>query len=344
MNLLSPIASLYGAAVRLRRWAYAAGVLQTSRLRAPVISVGNLTMGGTGKTPTTIALGKRLLEAGHRVAVLSRGYKGKHNGGPLLVSDGQRIHATATEAGDEALVIARNLPRALVAVAAKRAQAGAWLEKNYDVDVYLLDDGFQHLQLHRDLNLLLVDVTNPFGGGLPPQGRLREPVDAIRRADAVILSRTEAGQRYEELIDLVHRYKPGIPCFFARQRLVGLSKVGEDSELPAETLRGLDAIAFAGIANSAQFLTTLKHAGIRIAQFVSFPDHHYYSAEDCQRLVRESEKLQLRSLITTEKDAVKLSSAKFAPLDVFTTKLAFEFDDIPRLSRLLSDVVGAAER
>ena len=124
MNLLSPIAAMYGAAVRLRRWGYAAGVLRTDRLQAPVISIGNLTMGGTGKTPTTIALGKRLLDSGHRVAILSRGYKGEHSGGPLLVSDGQCIHATAKEAGDEALVIARNLPRALVAVARKRRRQG----------------------------------------------------------------------------------------------------------------------------------------------------------------------------------------------------------------------------
>ena len=185
MNLLSPIAALYGAVVRLRGWGYAAGVFRVARLQSPVISVGNLTMGGTGKTPTTIALGKRLLDSGHRVAILSRGYKGEHSGGPLLVSDGQCIHTTAKEAGDEALVIARNLPRALVAVARKRAQAGAWLEKHFGVDVHLLDDGFQHLQLHRDLNLLVVDATNPFGGGLPPRGRLREPLDAIRRADAV---------------------------------------------------------------------------------------------------------------------------------------------------------------
>ena len=207
-----------------------------------------------------------MLDSGHRVAILSRGYKGEHGGGPLLVSDGQRIHATANEAGDEALVIARHLPRALVAVAKRRAQAGAWLEKHFGVDVHLLDDGFQHLQLHRDLNLLVVDVTNPFGGGLPPRGRLREPLDAIRRADAVILSRTEVGHSYDELIEKIRRYKPGIPCLLARQRLVSLRKLGEETELPLESLSGVDVVAFAGIGNPAQFLTTLGQAGIRVIQ------------------------------------------------------------------------------
>jgi tetraacyldisaccharide 4'-kinase len=301
-------------------------------------------MGGTGKTPTTIALGRVLLDSGHRVAILSRGYKGKHGGGPLLVSDGQCIHTTASEAGDEALVIARNLPRALVAVAKRRSEAGAWLEKHFGVDIHLLDDGFQHLQLHRDLNLLVVDVTNPFGGGLPPKGRLREPLDAIGRADAVVLSRTEVGHSYDELIDEVRRYKPGIPCLLARQTLVSVRKLGEEEELPLESLSDSGVIAFAGIANPAQFLTTLGQAGIRVTQSFSFPDHHHYRAQDYQRLVRESEKLNVTTLITTEKDAGKLSAAEFGVREVFAAKLAFEFDDLPRLSKLLSDVAGVTAR
>jgi len=344
MDLFSPIASLFGAAVRLRGWGYAAGLLRTARLQAPVISIGNLTMGGTGKTPTTIALGKLLLDSGHRVAVLSRGYKGDHGGGPLLVSDGQCIQATANEAGDEALVIARNLPRALVAVARKRAQAGIWLEKHFGVDVHLLDDGFQHLQLHRDLNLLVIDATNPFGGGLPPRGRLREPLDAICRADAVILSRTEVGYSYDELIEGIRRYKPDIPCLLAHQKLVTLRRLGEEEELSLEVLSGVAVVAFAGIGNPSQFLTTLSKAGIRVVQSLFFPDHHHYRAPDCQRLVRECEKLDVKALITTEKDAEKLSAAEFGIREVFAAKLAFEFNDPHQLSRLMFDVAGVAAR
>ena len=344
MNLTSPIAALYGAVVRLRGWGYSAGVLRTDRLRAPVISIGNLTMGGTGKTPTTIALGKRLLDSGQRVAVLSRGYKGEHSGGPLLVSDGQRIHATAHEAGDEALVIARNLPRALVAVARKRAQAGVFLEEHFGVDIHLLDDGFQHMQLHRDLNLLVVDATNPFGGGLPPRGRLREPLDAIRRADAVILSRTQAGHDYDQLVEKIRRYKPGIPNLLTHQRLVSLRKLGEEEELPLETLHGLEVAAFAGIGNPSQFLTTLRQAGIQVVHFSSFPDHHRYQALDYHRLAHECEKRNVNVLITTEKDAEKLSVTDFAPRKVFAAKLTFEFDDPDRLSKLLLDLAGVAAR
>jgi tetraacyldisaccharide 4'-kinase len=231
-----------------------------------------------------------------------------------------------------------------VAVARKRAQAGAWLEKHFGVDVHLLDDGFQHLQLHRDLNLLVVDATNPFGGGLPPRGRLREPLDAIRRADAVILSRTEAGHPYDELIEKIRRYKPGIPCFLAHQRLVSLRKLGEEEELPLEALSGLDVVAFAGIGNPSQFLTTLAQAGIRVVHSFSFADHHHYQTRDYHRLVHECEKLNVNVLITTEKDAEKISAADFAPWKVYAAKLAFEFDDPHALSKLFSEVAGVATR
>jgi tetraacyldisaccharide 4'-kinase len=309
-----------------------------------VISIGNLAMGGTGKTPATIALAKWLLDSGCRVAILSRGYKGKHRDGPLLVSDGQRICTTANEAGDEPMVIARNLPRALVAVSKQRAKAGAWLEERFRVDVHLLDDGFQHLQLHRDLNLLVIDATNPFAGGLPPRGRLREPLDAICRADAVLLTRTEVGQTYTELIGAIHRHKPGIPCLRVRQKLASLRRLGEDKELPVESLHSLPVMAFAGIGNPPQFLTALREAGIDVARSVFFPDHHGYRAQDYRRLAQECEKTEVNTLITTEKDAEKLSALQFGPRAVFAARVAFEFDDLPELSRLLSQLAGVGKR
>ena len=285
-----------------------------------------------------------LLDSGHRVAILSRGYKGKHGGGPLLVSDGQCIHTTASEAGDEALVIARNLPRALVAVAKRRSEAGAWLEKHFGVDIHLLDDGFQHLQLHRDLNLLVVDVTNPFGGGLPPKGRLREPLDAIGRADAVILSRTEVGHSYDELIDEVRRYKPGIPCLLARQTLVSVRKLGEEEGVAAGIAQRFGCCRLRGDRQSSPVPDDARTGWDPSHPVFLFPDHHHYRAQDYQRLVRESEKLNVTTLITTEKDAGKLSAAEFGVREVFAAKLAFEFDDLPRLSKLLSDVAGVAAR
>ncbi len=344
MTLLSPLSLAYEATVRLRAWCYSVRILRTTRLRAPVISVGNLTMGGTGKTPTTIALGKILQDSGRRVSVLLRGYKGQHSRNPLVVSDGQQILAAAREAGDEALVIARGLPQAIVAVSKSRAAAGTWVEQQFSPDVHLLDDGFQHLQLHRDLNLLLIDVTNPFGGGLPPSGRLREPLNAIQRADALFLSRTESGQDYQKLIAQVLAHKPLLPCFMVRQRLVSARRLNGSGDFSLATLPASGALAFAGIANPSQFFQSVKKCGVCLRGCISFPDHHSYRLKDYQRLKREAAEFGVNTLITTEKDAEKLNSVSLAPLDVVAVRVAFEFNDLKGVVRLLESVLGISAR
>lgn len=344
MALLSPFSVAYEATARLRVWCYSAGLFRTARLNVPVISIGNLTMGGTGKTPTTIALGKILQDSGRRVSILLRGYKGRRRGGPLVVSDGKQIRSTAPEAGDEALVIARNLPRAVVAVCKDRAAAGAMVEQEFHPDVHLLDDGFQHLQLHRDLNLLVIDVTNPFGGGLPPSGRLREPLNAIQRADALLLSRTESGQECEELVAQALVHKPALPCFMVRQRLVSARKLDESVAFSLATLRGFKALAFAGIANPGQFFRSVEQRGIHLSRCISLPDHHDYRVRDYQRLKSEAAEYDVSTLVTTEKDAEKLNAAALAPLDVVVLRVAFEFDDLQGIIRLLENTVGAFAR
>jgi tetraacyldisaccharide 4'-kinase len=385
-SLLRPVAAVYEGVIRLRWQAYASGLFRVSRLRHPVISIGNLTMGGTGKTPITIALARFLQDSGHRVAVLLRGYGGNHRGKPLLVSDGQRILSTAKVAGDEALVLAENLPQVIVAVAKDRAKAGAWIEQRFEVDVHLLDDGFQHLRLHRDLNLLLIDATNPFGRGLPPLGRLREPPQAITRADAVVLTQPESNTDTHLLIEEVQKFKPTIPCFIARRRLASarllvapmpigaatepersrLAKgdfkgrkthrpddlpapsflVGRGNELSEEsaevsiqTLRESRALAFAGIANPRQFFGMLQQHGIHFRDSIGFHDHHDYTKADYQRLKARCQSLAIDTLITTEKDAVKLDPLALSPLKVVVVKIAFEVDDLEALRRMLSTTV-----
>jgi tetraacyldisaccharide 4'-kinase len=341
--LLLPITAIYELAVRLRWRCYAAGLFRVARLKKPVISIGNLTMGGTGKTPTTIALARLLQNSGHRVAVLLRGYQGRYRGEPLLVSDGQQVRSNATTAGDEAMVLAENLPRAIIAVAKNRAEAGVWVERHFDVGVHLLDDGFQHLNLHRDLNLLLVDATEPFGGGLPPIGRLREPLEAIGRADAVVFTRTEKSGDCLQLLDTVRKFKPEIPFLVVRQRLDSIRTLGA-SNSSFESLLHLKALAFAGIANPAQFFKMLQQGGIDLRDSVGFQDHHMYSPADCQRLVRRSLSLGLDTLITTEKDAVKLDAAAFHPLKVLVIKVAFEFDDLEKVRRMVLAAAGNLHR
>ena len=328
IKALRLVSIAYEQAVRLRNQGYDANWLKVQRLKQPVISIGNLTLGGTGKTPTVIALGKMLQGAGYSISVLLRGYKGRHRGGPLLVSDGCRIQSESNVAGDEALVIARNLPGALVTIAKNRATAGRWIESCRTADLHLLDDGFQHRQLHRCLDLVLVDVTNPFGGGrMAPSGQLREPLEALRRADAVILTRTQLGQSYDPLTSKLRSFNPGLPCFQSTQTLepvISRTVGGEKVETP---LSGCRALAFAGLGNPKQFFDSLRQNGVNLVQALPFGDHHRYSTRELKTIGRRCQELRVDTAITTEKDAENLPPTSLLPpeLRVLIAQVSFQF-------------------
>lgn len=324
----------------LRGHLYASGRLKADRLSRPVISIGNLTMGGTGKTPAVIAIGRMLEEQGLRLSILLRGYKGSHATDFLLVSDGDRRLAGVESAGDEALLLAANLPRAVVAVGRRRAIAGHNVEQRFPVDVHLLDDGFQHLQLQRNFNLVLVDTTNPWGGGLPPWGRLREPTRSIRRADAVLLTRVKPGENYQPILDELRRYKPSLPVFRARQTLaeaVGVDR-GEQKVLPG--LGGKPLLAFAGIGNPRQFFDSLEDWGAQVAHTIPFRDHHRYTAADIENIKAQCLALGLDSVATTEKDAGRFSQSALEPLRVIVVKMKFEIEERAPLLELLLHALG----
>ncbi len=300
-----------------------------------MIRGGNLTMGGTGKTPTVVAIGQLLQREGCRVSVLLRGYKGKNNGRPLLVSDGKSLLTSSRRAGDEALVIAKNLPGAIVAVGTNRTEVGRWVEKHFAIDVHILDDGFQHLRLYRDLNLLLIDVTNPFGGDhLPPLGRLRESLAGIRRADVVLLTRTQPGHDYEKLVKRVRYYKAALPCLRVTQKLV-VSSVSGDCSVTA--LENRAALAFAGIAHPAQFFDSLRSEGMRLTGTMSFPDHHRYTTSDLDQIKARCLEQGIENVVTTEKDAENLQVSTLDPLRLILVKVVFEFDEIDQVRKMLLD-------
>jgi tetraacyldisaccharide 4'-kinase len=339
--LLSPAAKVYEAGVRLRNWLYSEGLFRVHQLKQPVISVGNLTMGGTGKTPTIIVLGQLLQRAGYLVSILLRGYKGLNQGRPLLVSNGRTILTNSRMAGDEALVIAKNLPAALVAVAKNRAQAGAWIESRFPVDVHLLDDGFQHRKVHRNLDLVLVDVTNPFDSGrLPPLGKLREPLEGLSRSDAVILSRTQIGQTYPFIVDTVRSHNPRIPYFLARQKFASATIFHQGQAVTVRNLHNTRALAFAGIANTRQFFDSLEEWGVELVDTLSFPDHHRYRSGDLDRIKEKCLELGIETVVTTEKDLENFEACRLHPLKVVVVKVGFEFDDPEGLRRILLDKVG----
>ncbi|HZN03771.1 MAG TPA: tetraacyldisaccharide 4'-kinase [Candidatus Polarisedimenticolia bacterium] len=295
---------LYAGAVWGRNRLYDAGLLPSARLPFPVVAIGNLTVGGSGKTPIASYLAGALLARGVAVAIASRGY-GRTGAAPQLVSDGRRLLADARAAGDEPVLLARTHPGAAVAVAADRAAAARLLPDLPRPRALLLDDAFQHRAVRRDVDLLLVDAKAPFGNGrILPLGPLREPVSGLRRADAVVVTRGD-GTCPAALREALERHHPNAPIFHASivpSRLEGVA--GESLSL--DRLRGRPVFAFSGIAHPARFEADLLGLGAVLAGTRRFRDHHAYGAGDLAEIVTEARAAAAEALVTTAKDRVRL--------------------------------------
>lgn len=328
--LLYAPAKLYELAVRTRIALYATNYLSEARLRAPVISVGNITLGGTGKTPLVAWLAGFLSDQGESVAVLSRGYK-RESRGRIEVANAERVLVDAAMAGDEPILLARSCPGVRVIVDSDRAAAGRWLEDRAEVSVFILDDGFQHLQLARNLNLALLDATDPTGGGrMVPFGRLREPLTGLRRADALIVTRADEPFDQPLVRDLAARYcRVGVPVFYAYHDLTRLHRLDREGEgAPLDFARRSVAI-FAGTARPDRFCRDLEHFAMRVVYRRDFPDHHGYSAGEFERIVEEAKNAGAEAIVTTEKDAVKLptEALRSSPLPVYAAQIEFRCED-----------------
>ncbi len=228
--MLPPLSALYRAVTQTRLAAYNRGLFTTTRLPAPVISVGNLTTGGTGKTPLVEWVCRTLARKQRKVCVLTRGYGRPNAGSRVLVSDGSTVLTNAVEAGDEPFLLAQNL-RGLAAVISdsNRLAAGQWAIENLGSEVFVLDDGFQHLALARDLNILTIDATNPWGGGkLLPAGRLREPHSGLSRADCVVVTRTDQSDELVPLEAEIQRLNGSCPLIRSTMIIKGISRMNSD--------------------------------------------------------------------------------------------------------------------
>ena len=302
--LFLPLAPLYRGAVAARETAYRRGWLERARLDIPVISVGNLTFGGTGKTPTVIALVRDLVRLGRRPAILTRGYKRRDDA--QVVVGGPEPRQSVREVGDEPLEMARRLPGVPVVVDADRERGGREAFR-LGADVVVLDDGFQHLRLERDLDLVLLDAGDPFGGGrLPPLGRLREPVRALGRAGAILITKVPADWRpvVAEIERTIDRIAPNLPVFVARIQPTRVHVVAEGWR-DAGILAGQAVYAFAALGRPQGFAETLESAGAEIVGHRWFPDHHDYSERDLAALLSAAEAAGAIA-VTTAKDGVKL--------------------------------------
>jgi tetraacyldisaccharide 4'-kinase len=330
------ISRLYSRVLEARARRYASGKTPAERLGHPVISVGNLTMGGTGKTPFVAHLARRLRFEGKRPAILSRGY-GRISKGVLLVSEGHGPLVTPDVGGDEPVALAMRLPGVIIAVGERRAEAGRAAEA-VGADLFILDDGYQHLALERDANLLLLDSRDPFGGGrFPPRGRLREPLSALARADAFVFTRAESDTPPPEAAATLRRWNPSAPIFTARLRPSGLY---DDSGAPIEgsPLEERRCLAVCGIARPEAFAATLAELGIGAEQILAFRDHHRYTARDLARIERAARASGAAWIVTTEKDAVKLGGALSLP--TVTVRLSVEVGEAGFFPFLASRIAG----
>jgi tetraacyldisaccharide 4'-kinase len=304
--LLGALAGGYRGLLGAREWLYGRGLLHSRALSCAVVSVGNLTVGGTGKTPAVELAVRTLAELGHRAAVVSRGYR-RQSRGVQIVADTASIRLDPEDAGDEPFLLARRLPRVPVIVGANRYEAARLAVERFHATAVVLDDGFQHKTLVKNLEIVMTRARNPWGNGrLLPGGPLREPLAALARAHLIVATEARSAVDLEDVRTAATRWAPAVPVLTARYAPV---ECWEAERMRARTLSSLEGarlLAFAGIASPRGFGTTLGELGVHVLDQVAFPDHHWYSPEDLRRLSLRARELGAEGLITTEKDWVRL--------------------------------------
>jgi tetraacyldisaccharide 4'-kinase len=329
----TPLSWLYRAGVSLRNRRYDRHPDASKRLPAPVVSVGNLTVGGSGKTPLVGALARVLIGRGARVAALSRGYGRRSRAPFVLVSDGSEIRAAAEECGDEPLELARSVPGLAVAVGPDRAAVGREVLEKLGARWLLLDDGFQHRRVRRDLDLVCFDALEPVESlSLLPRGRLREPLESLARAHAVVWTRWSEGCPSEELESIVRRAAPGLPSLRATSRLLGFSRVGGSETLRADELRDRPVGVLLGVARPERILETIE---ARVVHSVAKRDHHFWAAAEVRSIAEEAKRKGAIALVTTGKDAVKIDF-EVPALPLYSLRIETEILDRAQLEDLLA--------
>ena len=318
--LLIPFSWLYAAVISIRNRLYALGVFKARALPCRVISVGNIVVGGTGKTPTVIALAKHLQKEKVRVAILLRGYKRESREKVTIVSDGERVCASLKESGDEAYMMAKHLSGIPIVVSRQRYEAGQVALERFGVDVLLLDDGFQHRQLARDVDILTVPAHSAIGlqaarERLLPAGNLREPPTALRRADVILLTHTDTTDVSPCTKEIVQRLAPNALILESVHQPVHFYPLvlpqnaeGTDFRPTSEAVKGKRILAVCGIGNPEAFATTLMRCSAESVELLAYPDHHVYTEADFVGIDTVFQAAQADLIVTTQKDAQKLEA------------------------------------
>jgi tetraacyldisaccharide 4'-kinase len=351
--ILAPLGALYSAVTRARLALYRKGALKVHKIDSPVISVGNITTGGTGKTPLVEWVARAAARKQRKVCILTRGYGRADAGRRVLVSDGEKILADTREGGDEPRLLAEMLQGVAAVISdANRVRAARWAEENLKSNLFILDDGFQHLRIARDLDIVAVDATAPWGGGrLLPTGRLREPLVSLARAGCIILTRAEQSKDIDSLRKEAERLSGGRPVLLSRTRTKAVrpldALIMKDDRHEVSThhtphithhTSSETVAAFCALGNPAAFFAHLQSEGYSLSHTRAFPDHYVYKQTDVDALIFEAKRQDARALLTTAKDAVKLRSLRF-DLPCYVLEIGLEFDDEERLTGMIRDAI-----
>ena len=339
---LSLLSLLYRFIVQSRQTLYNRGILKTHHLPCRVISIGNITLGGTGKTPTAIYLAQLFQNKGIPPVVLSRGYKAQNSAATAVVSDGTTTFMDANKAGDEPFLLSQALPGVPVIIGADRAVSGHFACKEFSPEVVILDDGFQHQRIKRDVDIVLIDLHHGFGNGhLLPRGILREPVSSLSRASLFLLTKQMGSGSDEELKEQIRRFNPDAPIFHTHYKVCSVRNLTEQKEVPLNHLQGKKVLALSGIGNPHYFSFLLKQSGILVTEEWTLPDHHDYTEKDTAR-VRDYLSC-VDYIVTTAKDSCKMNRKLFHDLPILTLEVVLQIDDEQHFKDTLFKLIACKE-
>ena len=334
LHVLKGLSYLFLMVVSIRYFLYRTGLLRRYPLGTQVISIGNVTAGGTGKTPVTEIFARTLAAEGRKVAILSRGYRRKEAPWwqrlftqviekPLVVSDGRRVLLDSATGGDEPYMLASNLPGVAVVVDRNRVKAGRYAVNRLGCDTLILDDGFQYQKLKHSIEVVLVDSTNPFGNGnLLPRGILREPVRNLKRADIIFLTKCRGD--VSAVKEEIRRYNTTAEIVECNHTPKVMKDVWSREEVPLDWLRDKTVCTLSGIASPKGFENSLRHLGAKVVWCERYADHHRYDASEVLYALNRTADMGADALVTTEKDAVRFPRLETAPVKCLYLRIAIE--------------------
>lgn len=305
--ILFPFCLVYGIIIGIRNILYDKEYFRSLKIeKCKLISVGNISVGGTGKTPVIKFLAIYLSQMGFKVAILSRGYR-RRSKGTVIVSDGKQILTGADNSGDEPYLLARQLRNIPIVVEGDRYKGSLLIYKKFKPDIILLDDAYQHRRIHRDLDILLIDASVGFGHGLLiPAGFLREPICSLKRADLIWLTRIDQSNIFDKLLQKVHHYSSS-PIVTSNHHPIEIVSANTGERFELSYLNHRQVFLFSGIGNPTSFEKTVENLGAKVIYHLKFPDHYYYTINDIKNIIHKSQKADVDLILTTEKDYIRIN-------------------------------------